>query len=267
LLIESSLIPLELVFEHRMYMPAMFLVLAAVAWIYRFTAGHVNRARLPLAAIIILFSLFTWQRNSVWKNEISLWTDVVNKAPGSMRANRNLGSAYSKAQKFHDAEKHLRLAINIGEKGSNPDFSPDYMRHYLASAHHNLGLVYRNLQNIPQALAETLLSVQLDPDRPEPLVTLGIIYAKMDEHRQAYESFQKAAGMGHETVDLYNNWAVSSFQLGNVDEAINLLRFALALDPDHIESHYNLGIAYGSKGMLQEAQREMTQAMQLKNKN
>jgi len=267
LLVESSIIPLELVFEHRMYMPAMFPILAAVAWTYRLAAGHANRARLPIAALAVLLAIFTWQRNSVWKNEISLWTDVVSKAPGSMRANRNLGTAYSNARKYREAEKYLRLAIKIGEKGINPDFSPEYMRSYLASAHHNLGLVYRNLHNMPQALAETLLSVELDPGRPEPLVTLGTIYANMEEHLKAYEHFQKAAAMGYETVDLYNNWAVSSFQLGNVDEAINLLRFALDLDPDHVESHYNLGIAYGSKGMLQEAQREMTQAMQLKNKN
>jgi tetratricopeptide (TPR) repeat protein len=141
------------------------------------------------------------------------------------------------------------------------------MRQNLASAHHNLGLVYRNLHNTPRALEETLRSVELDPSRPEPLVTLGIIYANLDKHKKAYESFQKSAAMGYETVDLYNNWAVSSFQLGKVDEAISLLQFALGLDPDHAESHYNLGIAYGSKGMLKEAQREMTRAMQLKNKN
>jgi hypothetical protein len=35
LVIESSVIPLELVFEHRMYMPSMFLVLAGVTWFYQ----------------------------------------------------------------------------------------------------------------------------------------------------------------------------------------------------------------------------------------
>jgi tetratricopeptide (TPR) repeat protein len=233
LLVESSVIPLELIFEHRMYMPVMFVILAAASWAYRLGAQHVNRARLPLVIIVIIFCLFTWQRNSVWKNEISIWTDVVNKTPDSMRANRNLGTAYSNAQKYIEAEKYLRIAIYIGENDKSPNYSSNYMRQNLASAHHNLGLVYRNLHNTPRALEETLRSVELDPSRPEPLVTLGI----------------------------------SSFQLGKVDEAISLLQFALGLDPDHAESHYNLGIAYGSKGMLKEAQREMTRAMQLKNKN
>jgi len=35
LLIESSVIALEIIFEHRMYMPSMFLFLAGVAWCYR----------------------------------------------------------------------------------------------------------------------------------------------------------------------------------------------------------------------------------------
>ena len=51
-----------------------------------------------------------------------------------------------------------------------------------------------------------------------------------------------------------------------VDQAITLLSYALQLDPEHPESHYNLGIAYSSKGMFEEAQREMNAAMQLRKK-
>ena len=48
LVIESSVIPLELVFEHRMYMPSLFLVLAAVAWCYRLLDSRVNTTRTVL---------------------------------------------------------------------------------------------------------------------------------------------------------------------------------------------------------------------------
>ena len=85
LLIESSVIPLELIFEHRMYVPSMFLILAGVVWAYRFTAERVNLARLGLVGIIIILSAFTWQRNVTWQEPISLWTDVLQKSPGSLR--------------------------------------------------------------------------------------------------------------------------------------------------------------------------------------
>jgi Flp pilus assembly protein TadD len=38
------------------------------------------------------------------------------------------------------------------------------------------------------------------------------------------------------------------------------------MDPEHPESHYNLGIAYSSLGMFEEAQREMAMAMKLRSR-
>ena len=78
--------------------------------------------------------------------------------------------------------------------------------------------------------------------------------------------FNSPLGMGLSSVDLYNNWAVSSFNLGKTDHSIRLLKHALAMDPEHPESHYNLGIAYSSLGMFEEAQREMAMAMELRSR-
>ena len=94
-----------------------------------------------------------------------------------------------------------------------------------------------------------------------------IVSSKMNEHQRAYAYFKEAAGKGLDSVDLFNNWAVSSYNLGKTEQSIRLLKHALVLDPEHPESHYNLGIAYSSKGMLKEAQREMALAMQLRNKS
>jgi len=124
--------------------------------------------------------------------------------------------------------------------------------------------MYRELKNYPQAIQEANLALALDPARPGPLVTLGIVYAKMAQHQKAYGYFTEAAARGLNSVDLYNNWAVSSFSLGMVDKAITLLKHALVIDPAHPESHYNLGIAYSSKGMLEEARYEMNMSMQLR---
>jgi tetratricopeptide (TPR) repeat protein len=183
-----------------------------------------------------------------------------------MRANGNLGNAYSKAKRYHEAEQYLLKAVSIGHYDQSGNFGSQYMQRYLAKVHDNLGMVYRELNNFPKALVEAKTATELDPSNPGPLLTLGIIYSQKNQHQTAYEYFAAAAGKGLESVDLYNNWAVSSFNLGQADRSINLLKLALALDPEHSESHYNLGIAYGSKGMIEEARREMALAMQLRNR-
>jgi len=123
------------------------------------------------------------------------------------------------------------------------------------------------IKNYSKAIVQANLAIELNPSQPAPLLTLGIIYSKMNEHQRAYVYFKEAAGKGLDSVDLFNNWAVSSYNLGTTDQSIRLLKHALVLNPEHPESHYNLGIAYSSKGMLKEAQREMALAMQLRNKS
>ena len=46
LVVESSFIPLELIFEHRMYLPLMLLILAGVAWLQRLTMDQEKTARI-----------------------------------------------------------------------------------------------------------------------------------------------------------------------------------------------------------------------------
>ena len=88
----------------------------------------------------------------------------------------------------------------------------------------------------------------------------------MGQDLKVYEYFSKASKEGVVSVDLYNNWAVSSFKLGMVDKSIQLLKKTIKLSPDHAESHYNLGIAYSQKGMAQGGPGGDGLAMQLLNK-
>ena len=212
------------------------------------------------------FTLYL-QRNLVWKDEITLWTDVIQKSPGSIREHGNLGLAYIKAKKYDTAKEYLTKAITIGHNDKSSNFGFAARTKYIAIAHDNLGLAHRETGNYPEALFHAEQALKLESDRPNALVTLGITYSKLGQDLNACNYFSKASREGIVSVDLYNNWAVSSFELGRVDDTIQLVKNVINLQPDHAESHYNLGIAYSSKGMLQEAQKEMGLAMQLRSKN
>jgi tetratricopeptide (TPR) repeat protein len=266
LLVESSVIPLELIFEHRMYLPAMFLFPAGVVWLYTLAVSRPMLIRAVLVLTVALLSAATWQRNRVWDNRITLWNDVVTKAPDSMRGWGNLGNAYGDAKKYTIAESCLRRALTLADDKKPGNISLKKKKRLTAAIHDNLALVYRETGRYDKALEHANISLAINPSRPSPLVTLGITYSKIGEDARAIEFFEQAWAQGMRNVDVYNNWAVSAFNLGKVDLAISLLQKGLRLNPDHPETHYNLGIAYSSKGMLQEARQEMERAMRLQQK-
>lgn len=183
-----------------------------------------------------------------------------------MRGWMNLGDAYLDARNYTIAEQYLLKALALEKNDTSGNFNPKSLELATSDVHNNLALVYNGLNQYQKAIEHGNLALAIDPANPAPLVTLGIIYSKNGEHPEAYKYFQVAWTKGIRNVHLFNNWAVSSFNLGRVDETINLLHKALQIDPDHPESHYNLGLAYSSKGLLEEAQQEMLRAMQLQQK-
>ncbi len=85
ILIESSIIPLSNVInEHRMYLPSagVFSALSIVVFmvIKRWDA-YTRVITAMLAVIIIVLTGATYARNTVWKDGVTLWQDVVNKSP------------------------------------------------------------------------------------------------------------------------------------------------------------------------------------------
>ena len=115
LLIESSVIPLDLVFEHRTYLPSMLLILLAVILVYKlikFKSAHL----IIFAVTIAVFSTWTYQRNNVWKNALSLLIDTAHKSPEKARPFYNVACEYAKK---NDAKKAI---IWLKESISKNDF-------------------------------------------------------------------------------------------------------------------------------------------------
>lgn len=84
-LLESTIVPLELYYEHRNYLPAVFLPLPLALWIVR--SPRLNAwARIALAiTILTVLSGLTWQRASLWGHPLQLSMVWVQENPHSPR--------------------------------------------------------------------------------------------------------------------------------------------------------------------------------------
>jgi tetratricopeptide (TPR) repeat protein len=72
-----------------------------------------------LTAVAILFSYWTYERNKIWKNDLTLWTDIQKKSPNKARANLNLGLAYIQKNRLDEAIPVLEKALYLYEQLSN----------------------------------------------------------------------------------------------------------------------------------------------------
>jgi tetratricopeptide (TPR) repeat protein len=126
LVIESTIIPLELVFEHRLYLPSIGFYLSAAALfaiLFRRIASRLSEAEFAKAACSALFigaaclALLTCLRNGIWENKLTIHYDSVTKSPDSPRANADYANVLCEVDRCEEAIKYGEKAIEMSKKG------------------------------------------------------------------------------------------------------------------------------------------------------
>jgi hypothetical protein len=137
--IESTILPLELIFEHRNYIPSMLLfvpiAIGLINAISYFSYKRSMQVIITLSIILVIIGLghSTFMRNFTWRNEESLWIDCTDKYPDLHRPQHNLAKYYDDINNDKKAiaeyEKALGLKlINIKDEK--------------AITNYNLGVIY-----------------------------------------------------------------------------------------------------------------------------
>lgn len=101
-LIESTAISLEMYFEHRNYLPAVFLFLPVVSGLLRLIKKTPLRVLFPVI-FIVLTAWQTWQRATIWSNEQLLARQWMSIHPRSQRALRNAALVAEEHRRYDEA--------------------------------------------------------------------------------------------------------------------------------------------------------------------
>jgi Flp pilus assembly protein TadD len=253
--VESSIIPIrDVMFEHRMYLPGVGAVVAFVAGVFYFL--EYRKVKNPVVIVFLLLLVAAvplgaaaYNRNSVWKDEITLWEDIVRKSPEKARVHNNLGTAYSKKGLIDKALQEFKNALRL-----DPDF---------ARAHYNLGTAHAKQGRTEEAIGEFMVAVRLHPYLKEAHYNLGVAYAKKDMMDEAIVEYKLALGIKPDYIEALNNLGAAYYNQGRMDEAIGLYKKVTTLSPRTKQAHYNLGLAYIKKGLKNEAIREFKEVLKL----
>ena len=139
--IESTILPLELVFEHRNYLPSLFMFLPVASGLKRLIDTYQEKNRILYFILLSFVFLLTaclgigsYTRNRVWVTEKSLWQDAMEKAPSLARPYQNVALALERENRLDDALNLYRKALGLKD--------PDPMLSRFISLS-NMGNIYK----------------------------------------------------------------------------------------------------------------------------
>jgi Flp pilus assembly protein TadD len=237
--LESGPVNLELVFEHRMYLPMAMLAVAVAAILDRIRRPARAFALAGGVVCLVLLAGATRVRNETWSDPVALAYDIAQKSPSKPRVHMNLGGAYRRAGLYEEAETAFRRALDLDPYGWN--------------AHFGLGSLYLAMGRPEAALAEFQEVLRLRPMNMRAAYSIGQSLedlGRRDEAFRYYMNLGRRLGMG-----------------GRAFEAIEPLRRAVAIDSMSSSAHNALANVYLLAGMRQNAAREYRTALEFDSDN
>ena len=252
-LLPVTIIPLNiLVNERRIYMATA--ALCASLGIVAFSSRYREKLLILGSVCVLIFAGHTFQRNKIWLDEFSLWSDSIDKSPQGVRSYLYLGNAFKdlylsaqpgkieKINSWDDAIKNYQLAI---EKSGGE--GPLALR-----ALNNLGAIHYVNGNIVEAERAYKWVVKLDPYYVDGLINLGTIFhhkgrvskdeeGKTDNIRTSIDYYQKALGAFPNNSVALENIALAFTDIGRFQEAKMSYDRALFLRPNDPKLFFNFG--------------------------
>jgi len=169
---------------------------------------------------------------------------VTRLSPQESQAHYLLALIYSSEHKYDLAASEYEIVLKqaVQNEPTNPDI-------YLY-----LGQLYYAQAKLPQAIEQFLKIVKLEPDNTSALYLLGSVYADENARPKAIETFRHLLELAPDNEDALNSLGYMYAQDGvHLDEALRMVRKAIAMDPQNGAYYDSLGWVLYKKGMCAEA--------------
>ncbi len=245
---------------------------------------------LPFGLLIVfalIFSAKTYKRGEVWKNNLTLWNDVIGQYQNVPVAYLNRGAEFGREKMpdkaLDDFNKAIKLnpgyakayynrAVVLLEKKNTTsaiddlnkavELNPRYLQSYLKR-----GNVFLDIREYSKALIDFNKVIELDPNLANAYNERGNIYGFLEKYDLAKDDFSRAIELNPKGSEAFFNRAILYLNLKEFDKALKDLDSTIALNPDDAEALLNRGKIYSNMQKYREAENDFSQVIRINPNN
>ena len=264
-IIESSVIALEMIFEHRNYLPSFFLSLPLAALLGHWWQNHLRRYRVAQVSVVAvslllvtLLSVSTVVRNRVWQDETTLWMDAASKAPNHSRPLHVLGVNLAWGKISSHSDRHA-MALQLFE-----DALDKYMpsTNVEADIYGNMALIqFHHTHNPQKAFANFKEALKINPGYHKirrDYVNALTLNRDFDSALEQVDILLTKSGLSGRDLNLKGHVLL---WLNRPQEALPCFQRAVPLLADKSNVMLNYSVALSMAGKHAEAEKLLTGAL------
>ncbi|HRZ86878.1 MAG TPA: tetratricopeptide repeat protein [bacterium] len=238
--------------DRYMYLPSVglfYIGCAGYVWITARAGRFRKVCHAVLCVIIGTFIVLTQQRCSVWKNSVTLWTDVIRQYPFVPNIWNSRGSAYSESGSYAKAIEDFTAGIRLHEN--------------YPSAYHNRGNAWYALGQYDKALADYAAAIMWEPSYVSAYNNRANVYVAKRMFDEALADYSKAIELNPRYANAYANRAYLRQLTGDMDGSMNDLAAAIAVEPANPDTYFKRAAAFFRQEKHAEAIADYSRAIEL----
>ncbi|MCD6019296.1 MAG: hypothetical protein K0S53_2417 [Bacteroidetes bacterium] len=221
-----------------------------------------NALKIIGVSLTLIFGTLTFVRTGVWKNSISLYSDILKKYPHSFVALNSLGAEYMLNKNYDMGLRYLNAAINENTeyfkgyynrgllyaqtdrmKEALRDFDKaialkQYQKAYVARAN-----VYYTLKDFPKAISDAETVLEKDPGNPKANYVIANCYDDLNQLNKAMIYYDKVISSNPENPLYFLRRAIVFGKMQKFESCLKDLEVTTNLAPGYAEAYYWKGVA------------------------
>lgn len=246
LAIESTIIPLDLAYEHRLYLPSTLPLVLVAGLLWR-VFGTAWAGRTALGLLCGLLAMWSAVRVEAWRDPLRLWSDNAAKTPLKARVQGQLGKACLEARQRDCAWRAFARASAL-----------DPSR---VDAENGLASVLIDLDgDLPRAEEQLRTLLAREPDYVPALVNMAVVQLRTNRPAAAFTILARAVAAEPSDRLVLLNLASAALAIGRSDAAFAAADRGVRVWPRHAAFYALRGLAGLESRPVADAQRDAASA-------
>ena len=249
-------------------------------------ASAIIKKTIPFITIVfaLIFCVTTYARCKVWKDNQSLWTDVIKIYPEAAIAYKNRGVDLVENQQYDlalaDFNSYLKIVHDDGSVYSNraniyglkheynlalADYSQAIAleKNKSSEAYLNRGITYSMMKIYDKAMLDYDKALSKEPRSIAVFQNRGYVLIEMKEYQKAIENFNQLIALTQNDFNAYFYRGLAYYNLSEYQKSIDDNTASIALNPSYGSAYQNRAICYNQLGNYKNALADALKAKEL----
>lgn len=221
--VESTFIPLDPVYEHRLYIPMFGFAVLIISFLRDGFPWGTKHAHVLTLVYLCVLALLAFHRNEVWRDPVRLWESNAQQVVTGYRPFMLLADAYYEKGQLEKARETYRESIRRAEEVHVATLGAKFLL--------NLCVAAERVDDFSRAESFCGMAALKQPRNALTYYNLGVVQYRAGKQREALRTFDRSRELRPALAEAHYNFASIAYEMGDPSKVQAVLPILMRLDP------------------------------------